>query len=238
MPTISEQTKQPFKQNPPLEGREAQNQPFLVSWSGGKDSCFAMMQMVAAGNKPVVLLNALNESGLISRSHGVPSFILQAQAAAVDLPIHFISASWTEYEAKFIAALTSLKETYGVTTAVFGDIDLQAHKDWEEKVCSATGLTASLPLWQQNRKILVQQMLEAGIETMIVSCNDQMGEHYLGKILTMELAWELDTMGIDMCGENGEFHTLVLNCPMFKNKIDVQVVEKVKHDKYWFCVLA
>jgi diphthamide synthase (EF-2-diphthine--ammonia ligase) len=62
--------------------------------------------------------------------------------------------------------------------------------------------------------VLVNQMLE-NIVTMIVSCNTMMGEQYLGKILTKELAQELHRKGIDPCGENGEFHTLVLNCPFF-----------------------
>ena len=64
-------------------------------------------------------------------------------------------------------------------------------------------------------------MIENGIVTMIVSCNLQMGESYLGKILTKELAQELQEKGIDPCGENGEFHTLVINCPLFSEAIEL-----------------
>ncbi len=209
----------------------------LCSWSGGKDSCFALMQSIQQGYQPKVLLNVLNEAGKISRSHGIPAAILEAQAAAIHLPIHLISSSWQEYEAKFTGALTQLKKAYDVSHAVFGDIDLQAHREWEEKVCATGGLTALLPLWQQNRKVLVKQMLEAGIETIIVSCNTIMGDHFLGKQLTLELVDELEALGIDACGENGEFHTLVLNCSLFSKPIQVTVGNKILHDNYWFTEL-
>ena len=209
----------------------------VCSWSGGKDSCFAMMQAIDTGYIPKILLNVLNEEGKISRSHGIPAAILQAQANAADLPIHLISSSWQEYEMHFTNALKTLKEEYPLTHAVFGDIDLQPHRDWEEKVCSNAGLTAVLPLWKQNRITLVMQMLEAGIETIIVSCNEMMGEKFIGQIITSSLVDELETMGIDACGENGEFHTLVLNCPLFASRINVIVSEKLLHGNYWFAKL-
>lgn len=209
----------------------------LCSWSGGKDSCFALMRAMQMGYTPKVLLNVLNEEGKISRSHGIPSSILQAQAAAAGLPIHLISSSWSEYEQHFTSALKELKEQYQLTYAVFGDIDLQPHRDWEEKVCSNAGLTAVLPLWKQDRKQLVLQMLEAGIETMIVSCNEVMGEHFLGRIITPVLVEELEALGVDACGENGEYHTLVLDCPLFSERINVSVEQKLLHEKYWFAEL-
>lgn len=210
------------------------NKNCLCSWSGGKDSCFALMQAIQLGYTPKALLNVLNEEGKISRSHGIPSAILQKQADAANIPIYLISSSWQEYEKHFTNALSTLKQEYDITHAVFGDIDLQAHRDWEEKVCSNAGLTAVLPLWQQDRKQLVLEMLEAGMETMIVSCNETMGERFIGKTITVELVNELEALGVDACGENGEFHTLVLDCPLLKNKIEVSVSKKLQHGNYWF----
>jgi uncharacterized protein (TIGR00290 family) len=206
----------------------------LCSWSGGKDSCFALMKAIGQGYTPRVLLNVLNEEGKISRSHGIPATILRKQAASAGLPIQLISSSWSEYEPLFTRALISLKGSYGLDSAVFGDIDLQAHRDWEEKVCSNAGLKAVLPLWQQDRKKLVLEMLDAGIETVIVSCNDTMAEAFIGKMITAALVKELEQMGIDPCGENGEFHTLVVNCPLFRHKINVKIRHKARHNNYWF----
>ncbi len=207
---------------------------FVCSWSGGKDSCFAFMQASQQGYQPAVLLNVLNEAGKISRSHGIPAHILQQQANAIGLPIHLISSSWQDYENNFVKALQTVKTTHQLTHAVFGDIDLQPHRDWEEKVCHNAQLTAVLPLWQQNRKALVLQMLNVGIETIIVSCNTTMGEYFLGKTLTPTLIDTIEELGVDACGENGEFHTLVLNCPLFSKRIEVTRKNKILHDGYWF----
>jgi diphthine-ammonia ligase len=209
----------------------------LTSWSGGKDSCFALMQAIEQGYIPTVLLNVLNEQGEISRSHGIPAEILEAQANAAGLPIHLISSSWQEYEVKFVEALQQLKQKHNLNCAVFGDIDLQAHKDWEEKVCEKAGIKAILPLWKRDRRQLVNEMLEAGIETIIVSCNETMGERFLGQALTTALVDELEALGIDACGENGEYHTLVINCPLFSKKINVGIKNKFNHNQYFFAMI-
>mgnify|MGYP003609288645 CR=1 FL=1 len=209
---------------------------FVCSWSGGKDSCYAMMQAIAQGFVPKVLLNMMNENGKISRSHGLPLSILKQQAQKMNLPLEAIPSTWNDYEANFIAVLKNLKTNYNLDSAVFGDIDLQVHKDWEDKVCQASSLQAVLPLWQQNRIDLVNEMLENGIVTMIVSCNPIMGETYLGKILNKELAQELHEKGIDPCGENGEFHTLVVNCPLFSEAIELPNFTTITHNDYCFIV--
>ncbi|GIZ08452.1 diphthine--ammonia ligase [Flavobacterium sp. UMI-01] len=209
---------------------------FLTSWSGGKDSCYAMMKAVEQGFTPKVLLNVMNENGKISRSHGLPLAILNQQALQLQLPLEAVAATWEEYEPKYIETLKRIKNNYAIEAAVFGDIDLQAHKDWEDKVCAAAELKAILPLWQQDRLQLVYEMLENGIKTMIVSCNAQMGETYLGEILTLELAQELQQKGIDPCGENGEFHTLVLDCPLFQNEISLPAYTTTLHNNYCFVV--
>ena len=213
------------------------NKNSLCSWSGGKDSCFALMKAMSLGYTPRVLLNVLNEDGNISRSHGIPYSILQAQANEAEMHLHCISSSWEEYEMHFTNALKELKDGFHLANVVFGDIDLQAHRDWEEKVCMNAGLTAVLPLWKEDRKTLVMQMLETGIDAMIVSCNEKLGERFIGRLITADLVNELEAMDIDPCGENGEYHTLVLDCPLFNSPVDVFVTEKLKHEAYWFAKL-
>lgn len=206
----------------------------MCSWSGGKDSCFALMNVVSAGYKPVVLLNMMNENGEISRSHGLPYAILDRQARAMNLPIIKVPATWNDYEKKYIENLRNLTGKYNLEAAVFGDIDLQAHREWEEKVCNATGITAVLPLWGKNRKELVYEMIDREIHAIIVSCNTVMGEQFLGQRITKELVYELERMGIDACGENGEYHTAVINCPLFSDKIELPVFDKITHKEYCF----
>ncbi len=210
----------------------------VISWSGGKDSYYALLLAKEQGITPTVLLNVLNEEGTISRSHGIPLSLLKAQAAALGIPIKTIASSWQNYEKKFTKALIKLKKEHNLTTAVFGDIDLEEHKAWEEKVCANAKLTAHLPLWQKNRKQLVLQMLEKGVKTIIVSCNDTLGESFLGRLVTPELVTELEILGVDPCGEEGEFHTLVIDAPLFCKKLTISVVGKVRHQNYWFAKFA
>lgn len=207
----------------------------LCSWSGGKDSCYALMHMQ---EKPVVLLNALNENGEISRSHGLSKAILEAQATALGADIHYISATWSEYTEKFIEKLTTLANQYELTDAVFGDIDIESHREWEESVCKAANITCNLPLWQQDRKILVNEMIDAGIVAMIVSCNAQLGSDFLGRIINQETIQLLETKGVDVCGENGEFHTVVLDCPLFNKPLEVvQGAKLINETGYHFLQL-
>jgi diphthine-ammonia ligase len=207
---------------------------FMTSWSGGKDSCYAFMLAAASGLTPVVLLNMLNEDGKISRSHAIPKNILERQAGCLGLPIITRAASWQNYEKIFIESLHEIKSEYQVGTAVFGDIDLQEHRDWEEKVCNAAGLNAMLPLWKKDRKALVLEMIDHGIEAYIVSCNETMGPAFLGRKIERALIPELEKIGVDPCGENGEYHTLVTHAPCFSKTLSVTFGKELKHDRYWF----
>ncbi|HEX8577450.1 MAG TPA: diphthine--ammonia ligase [Flavobacterium sp.] len=209
---------------------------FATSWSGGKDSCYAMIKAIEQGFVPKVILNMMNENGKVSRSHGLPLSILHQQAEKMNLPLETVPATWANYEEKFIAILKELKEYYPIDTVVFGDIDLQAHKDWEDKVCATAGLRSVLPLWQQDRLVLVNEMMDYGIVTMIVSCNTAMGEGYLGQLLTKDVVLELHQKGIDPCGENGEFHTMVINCPLFSEAIALPPYQKKVYNDYCFMV--
>jgi uncharacterized protein (TIGR00290 family) len=209
----------------------------LTSWSGGKDSCYALMQAIDAGIKPAVLLNVMNETGRRSRSHGLPASILKAQATQAGIPLRTVSSSWSDYENNFVRSLQELKQEYQLTHAVFGDIDLQAHRDWEEKVCDRAGLIPVLPLWLRPRKQLALEMLQAGIQTLIVSCNEVMGQRFLGRYLTSELLDELESLGVDPCGENGEFHTLVTDCALFKKSLETEITDTETHEGYWFAAI-
>lgn len=183
---------------------------------------------------PKVLVNMMNENGIISRSHGLPIELLKQQADALGLPIIAIPASWKDYETIFVGNVRKIRLTYHVNAMVFGDIDLQAHRDWEEMVCEKSGIKAILPLWQRDRKEVLLEMLAGGMQAMIVSCNLVMGEEFLGKMLDVNLVPELEARGVDVCGENGEFHTIVLNCAAFNKPVKLPKYSKTRHEDYWF----
>lgn len=205
----------------------------FCSWSGGKDSCLALHRAMQAGARPESLVTMMIEDGHRSRSHGLRQDVVEAQASAMELPVVMRATSWGNYEASFIDVLGALTDK-DVSMGIFGDIDLQDHRDWVERVCAAVGMEAVLPLWLDNRLSVVRECIDLGIDCRIVSCKSElMGEEYLGQQLTRELAESLEQKGIDACGENGEFHTVVVNGPMFKYAIELESVGVYEHGGYW-----
>ncbi|MFV9646535.1 MAG: hypothetical protein ACNYWU_11995 [Desulfobacterales bacterium] len=115
----------------------------FVSWSGGKDAALSYYR--AMKNFHVThLLNMVAEDGQISRSHGIRTDILRLQAEAMGLTIVQPKSSWETYEAEFKKALSGLKGR-GVEAGIFGDIDLDAHREWVERVSKESGMEAVLP---------------------------------------------------------------------------------------------
>lgn len=216
----------------------SENRRVICSWSGGKDSCYALMLAVESGSVPVVVMNVLNEGGKRSRSHGLTKDFLTAQAQVMSLPIEFITSSWQDYEDSFIDKLKYCKAKYDLQEVIYGDIDIQSHRDWEEKVSRISGLRAILPLWKNNRVSMVKQMIKIGIEAIIVSCNIQLGVDFLGRKIDDDIINEFESLGIDPCGENGEYHTAVINCPIFSGPIQYEIHGKNQNNNYCFLDLT
>ncbi|UTH73903.1 diphthine--ammonia ligase [Chromobacterium sp. IIBBL 290-4] len=191
----------------------------LASWSGGKDSCLALWRAVQAGVQPAILLTMVDESGERSRSHGVRPEVLALQAAALGVPQRLARASWDAYREVFVAQLRQAAGE-GVEAAVFGDIDLDSHREWEEQVCAEAGLRAVLPLWQERRERLAREFVDAGFAARIVMVNTALvDEKWLGRVFDHQLIEDMLAEGVDPCGEAGEFHTLVVDGPLFKQPL-------------------
>jgi len=160
--------------------------------------------------------------------------VIEAQADAIGVPLLTASASWDDYEAAFVGLLRKAKDR-GACTAVFGDIDIPRHRQWEENVCRQAGLNASLPLWQHDRMILLDECWAAGFEARIVVARERLVDRaYLGRVLDRQVGSELAATGVDACGENGEFHTLVTGGPLFRQPIEVELHDQVLKSDCWF----
>jgi diphthamide synthase (EF-2-diphthine--ammonia ligase) len=116
-----------------------QARSFFCSWSGGKDSCLALYRTLQKGGKPHSLLTVLEETGVRSRSHALPVSLLQRQAEALGIPLETCNATWQTYEETFKQELARLRSS-GVEVGVFGDIDLDDHRTWEEMVCTTADI--------------------------------------------------------------------------------------------------
>ncbi len=192
------------------------------SSSGGKDSLLALWHARRNGVHVTTLLTMFDETGTRTRSHGISRELMQKQADALGVALVGPSADWSSYEPVFLGALREL-HAQGLRIAVFGDIDLQPHREWEERVCAQVGFTACLPLWGRDRRELAEEALALGLRAIVV-CTDsrRLGDEYCGRPFDAEFIASLPP-DVDPCGENGEFHTFVYDGPMFRYPLDVRV---------------
>jgi len=195
----------------------------FCSWSGGKDSMLALHRALTAGVEVGALLAMFEAGGARSRSHGLPPHLMQAQADALGIALVMRGAGWADYEAVFTEQLRAFA-AQGCRHGVFGDIDLQAHRDWEERVCAAAGLSARLPLWQQGRRALVDELLALGYRARVVCVDARyLGAGYCGREFDAAFIADLPA-GVDACGENGEFHTFVFDGPRLAQPVPHRVL--------------
>jgi len=203
-------------------------QKAFCSWSGGKDSCLALDRAIENGFEITHLLTMFDETGLRSRSHSVSLEVMQAQADALGLKLVAPQASWQSYETVFVEELKLLK-AQNFDAAIFGDIDLQAHRDWEEKVCAAAEIEAVLPLWNENRLDLVNEFFRRGFRSVVICVNEKfLPEEFCGRVFDEQFVKDLPE-GVDACGENGEFHTFVFDGKLFKNPVSYRIEEIYRH---------
>ena len=174
----------------------------------------------------------LNDDRIRSKSHGLTQDVLEAQAECIGAPLTVMPTTWNEYESSFIEALKTIKQQ-DINAGVFGDIDFLPHLEWEEKVCQAVGMTAYLPLWKMERRALLSEFLDAGFEAMIVTLKkSDLDESFLGQMLSPAIIDQFVEIGIDPCGENGEYHTVVTNGPIFKSPLNLTTGEIVERSGY------
>ena len=211
---------------------------YAASWSGGKDSCFAYWKAISRGLKVSYLLNFINEDSTRAMSHGLDHKLIALQAQAMGLPIIQQPVTWETYEAGLKAALEELKPK-GIVGLVTGDIHLQEHKDWIDRVCGEIGMKAVLPLWQMDTSQLLTDFIEAGFKAVVVSVKAEFfGKEWLGRQVDDKLAAELsqlaERLDMDPCGEAGEFHTFIYDGPCFKKSIRISKTVPVARDDRWF----
>ncbi len=211
---------------------------YAASWSGGKDSCFAYWKAISQGLKVTYLLNFINKDSTRAMSHGLAHKLIALQAQAMELPIIQQRVTWETYETGFKAALEELK-LKDITGLITGDIYLQEHKDWIDRVCGEVGVKAVLPLWQMDTSQLLTDFIDAGFKAIVVSVKAEFfGKELLGRQVDSKFVAELSQLAqgvhIDPAGESGEFHTFVYDGPPFKNPIKIGKAVPVLRDGRWF----
>lgn len=205
---------------------------FVMSYSCGKDSTLALHKMVEAGHIPVCLLVMVKESEDRSYFHGADRDMLRRYETALGLPMILCPSDGADYHTALEAGLRQAR-AMGAEGAAFGDIDLEANRAWEEERCAHTGLVPFFPLWQAGREANVEELLRLGYRCLIKSVNTTLlPEELLGRLLDREVVEIMKTAGIDVCGENGEYHTLVVDGPIFRQPLQFSTGEILRFGDY------
>lgn len=206
----------------------------FASWSGGKDCCLALYRAVGGGLDVRYLANTVTGDGERSCSHGISAAVIRTQSEALGIPIMQQRTAGDNYEAQFIKMLKDFKRE-GIDGGVFGDIDFNPHREWIERVCAEAGITPHLPLWDEDQKKLMEEFIDAGFTAVVVAAKaDLFGEEVLGQIVDRNFIKQLEeldkTRDITPCGEAGEYHTLVIDGPLFKKRLEITDSKKVERE--------
>jgi uncharacterized protein (TIGR00290 family) len=209
-----------------------------MSWSSGKDSALALHEVRSAGDVEVVgLMTTVSSASHRVAMHEVRRSLLEAQADALRLPLHIVELPWPcpnqVYEERMAAALAAALAS-GVEVLVFGDLFLEDIRRYREDWLRGSGLTPRFPLWRRPTEAVAREMVALGVRALITCVDPQQAPRELAGRWYDEVLLSDLPPGVDPCGENGEFHTFVVDGPGFIRSLDVMVGETVERDGFVF----
>ncbi len=193
----------------------------VALFSGGKDSLYALYLVEKQGVTVDNLLTLLPTLPWPSpHAENIEALKMLAESMGKHLTIVDF-----QREGAFVEALKSLE----VDALVAGDINVEAHFAGLQDVCGKVGLELLEPIYGRDTSELFHEIFGLGFKALITGVNlSCMGEEWLGFVISKETSADfLSKIGsVDPLGENGEFHTLVLDCPLYAKLFKVKSVEK------------
>jgi uncharacterized protein (TIGR00290 family) len=203
---------------------------YLASWSGGKDSCFACYRAIKNGMKVSRLVHFDRPFNL----HGVSAEMIKQQAELAGIPLIQKNVGQDNFEHEFKETIGALAKN-GTRGVVFGDIYLEPHKEWVDRVCGELGLEAVEPLWGIRTENIIEDFIKEGFETLVVSGNQNLiDKRFIGRKMDGEFIEYLKSKKLDVCGESGEFHTFVTGGPLFRGRIEITDAGVTSRQGFWF----
>jgi uncharacterized protein (TIGR00290 family) len=201
----------------------------IFNWSGGKDSSLALYHCLRDPDIDIkYLVTTINDSVNRISMHGVRVELLHKQAENIDIPLYEVRLpempGMTEYDAIMRTHMEKFSAE-GITHAIFGDIFLRDLKDYRDARLAEVNMTGIYPLWKRNTHQLIDEFLSLGFGT-VIACTQQRLGAIVGQEISRELIASLPA-DVDVCGENGEFHTFAFKGPIFKHEIKYKTGEKI-----------
>lgn len=215
----------------------------LMSWSGGKDSAFALHELMKSGEYEVsALLTTVTEDYDRISMHGVRRTLLEKQAQSIGLPLEVVtipkSCTNQTYEDAMRAMLERQKAA-GVEAVAFGDIFLEDLKQYRIDKLAQVDMGAVFPIWKRYTTELAHEFIDSGFKTVLTCVDSQhLDGKFVGREYDKQLLAELPE-SVDPCGENGEFHSFAYAGPVFTQPIKFERGEVVLRDeRFWYCDLV
>jgi uncharacterized protein (TIGR00290 family) len=199
---------------------------YAVMWSGGKDSALALTRARGSGLEVGALVNFIDAASGRVRFHATRGELIAAQAEAADIPLRQYRTSWADFDGVFREALERLRAE-GFAGIVFGDIHLADVRTWYEERVRAAGLEHVEPIWGGEPADLLREFVAGGGRAVVTCCEvAKLDESWLGRTIDDHFVAEIATVGIDMCGENGEYHSFAFAGPLFARPIPYALGER------------
>ncbi|WP_255563517.1 diphthine--ammonia ligase [Mucilaginibacter rivuli] len=201
----------------------------IFNWSGGKDSSLALYHCLQNPDIEIkYLVTSVNDAMNRVSMHGVREELLLLQAERIGIPLYQIRLpempGMKEYDDTMRLHMAKFREE-GITHAIFGDIFLEDLKKYRDERLAEAGMTGIYPLWKRDTHELINEFIDLGFGTVIACTQAWLGD-FVGKEITRELINNLPPE-VDVCGENGEFHTFAFKGPIFSSPIAYKTGEKV-----------
>ncbi|MBS9524919.1 adenine nucleotide alpha hydrolase [Litoribacter ruber] len=202
-----------------------------LSWSGGKDSAFALWKLLRDKRYEVVSLHTtFNDETKRVGLHGTSEDLIEEQAKSIGIPLEKIffssSASNDAYENAMRAFYDKIKSE-GVHHVAYGDIMLQDLRDYREEQLSKESIKGIFPLWRRSTDRIIQDFLYQGFKTIICAADGEKVElEWVGRTLDKSFLTSLPSF-VDPCGENGEYHSFCYEGPIFNNPLATKVTSVV-----------
>jgi uncharacterized protein (TIGR00290 family) len=208
-------------------------QNVFLNWSGGKDCSLALHRLRKQGVKVEFLFTTLSKETNRVSMHGVPKELITRQAMSLGIhsrKMYLPASESAELYNKLMQHEMQLMQARGLNTAVFGDIFLEDLKTYREEQLKAVGMNALFPLWKEKPKQLITEFIDSGFKAIVVCVNaGKLDPSFIGREINREFIRDLPA-GVDVCGENGEFHTFVYDGPVFSTPVQFTKGETVlKH---------
>lgn len=202
-----------------------------LSWSGGKDCCMALDTLIQQEFEIVCLVTTVPKEIGRTFGHGERTEMITLQGESLSIPVYFIECTYENYTDQFIKSVQALKSQSNITGIAYGDLYLDGHREWGEKVAAAAGVEALYPLWINKESALqsLENFVHSSYEAVVIRVReDVLDETWLGRIIDKSFILDVQKTSICPMGESGEYHTFVFDGPLFSKRIQLEQRELIQ----------